>query len=403
MPWSARSFPGSRCAGRRARPRDWWSPPNRAEPVPVPGHRTSGAASNSASAVLVGSGYMPPRAIRLRSAWSRSPVMPLGWSHSPQAARCRAAPGLPARDDRLDGGVGSGIVALPAAPSTPAARRTRRTGQVWVPRQLVQVGQGAGLGARTCSRRCVRRGDASSSIAPPRHHPGQRILLGTAARSRTGRAVGGVAGGDGDAGAEVLQPGGRLGGAGRCGPRREASSRSRSVGDTDARHQRPQAPGAAGGSRGSAGSSGGSKVGTILPVWRAWAMKRRAFGAWRMSKIVTGGGCGTPRRTSPSARSASPRSRPGLGQAEQRHATPGCSAATCPGSRMSVIPISMNRPPPPSPASRSDASVNSPASEFSTTSKPCPAVARPKAPSKSGSGTRRPARRPPPAPAPPAT
>ena len=56
-----------------------------------------------------------------------------------------------------------------------------------------------------------------------------------------------------------------------------------------------------------------------------------------------------------------------LDQVERPVRTPGWSRRRR-GSRMSVLPISMNRPPRGS--SRSDASTNSPASEFSTTSTP---------------------------------
>ena len=53
-------------------------------------------------------------------------------------------------------------------------------------------------------------------------------------------------------------------------------------------------------------------------------------------------------------------------------AHPGCSCATTPGSRISVLPISRNTPP--GATKRSEASTKSPASESSTTSTPRPPV-----------------------------
>ncbi|COW63194.1 Uncharacterised protein [Mycobacterium tuberculosis] len=68
------------------------------------------------------------------------------------------------------------------------------------------------------------------------------------------------------------------------------------------------------------------------------------------------------------------RSGPASTKSNARYRTPRCRSATVCPSRISVLPSSIKRPPLGS--SRSEASVNSPASEFSTTSTPLPSVAR---------------------------
>src|SRR5271166_4495405 len=66
------------------------------------------------------------------------------------------------------------------------------------------------------------------------------------------------------------------------------------------------------------------------------------------------------------------RSGPASIRSNARYCTPGCRSAISVGSRRSVLPISMKRPPEAN--NRNDASVNSPASELSTTSTPAPPV-----------------------------
>src|ERR1700730_10476717 len=69
---------------------------------------------------------------------------------------------------------------------------------------------------------------------------------------------------------------------------------------------------------------------------------------------------------------AAMRSGPTSIRSKARYRTPGCCAAISAGSRRSVLPISTKWPG--SPSKRNEASTNSPASEFSTTSNPRPRV-----------------------------
>ncbi len=114
------------------------------------------------------------------------------------------------------------------------------------------------------------------------------------------------------------------------------------------------------------------RVSTTLPVWRAWLTKRYAAEACRTSNALTGNGVNVPSANklirAPSI--AAMRSGPASIRSNARYRTPGYWSAMAAGSRGSVLPISMKRPP--GPNNRKDASVNSPASEFSTTWKPRP-------------------------------
>ena len=113
--------------------------------------------------------------------------------------------------------------------------------------------------------------------------------------------------------------------------------------------QRPQAPGAAGDQhRPVRDPAAGSTVSTTLPVWRAWAMKRNACrGLAHVRTPSPATAAAPPPRTAPSARPASPRSGPDPPRAGRTTGRPprGCSRPPARGSRMSVLPISTNRPP----------------------------------------------------------
>ena len=187
---------GTAAAGRRRAARSAARSSRAGTSGAGPGRAT--AASNSASPSAVASGSTPARAIRARSASSSWSVIAAALVPQPPGQRHRGQPGgAPVRGQRVEEGVGRGVVALPGGAQRPRPpRRTARTPQVAVrgsaragatPRPPWAQHRGEPVGGQ---RRRPRRRRARRRCAPPPSGSGAAGEQGgDASRSATSQAA----------------------------------------------------------------------------------------------------------------------------------------------------------------------------------------------------------------------